>query len=463
MRTLFSLCFLGAFVRFLLVFLSLGPHNLCDRFNFISPSTSFKRIAEASFLLDHHKNPYQGNIYHQQTIILKIIKAINYDIGTHQQEEEGEYVDGNTSHWLGLPPYFSIHILYVAIDIAIALMLYQITKIYHERNSIIMEQEEKTKITVSTSNRSSLSSSSSSSSSFHFPHFVAAFWLFNPLTILTNLSLSTLPLLHFFIVLSIYSAISKQNHLTAFALAVAIYIDLYPIAMMIPITLLLVKKRRNEKEDNLFAGSQLFALLFPFLLTLFYFALLLLLSSTLFSPPSFAFVLDSYLFNFSISDLTPNLGLFWYFFTEIFDRFRSFFLIVFHTHFLFYLIPLTIRFHTEPLFLTWVTIGIPALFRGQPTLGDMAFSLAVGLCSGRLIRLRLRRSVYLIVFLLCMSIVLMELMWFLWIESGSGNANFLYFQSLIYIFSQGFCIIETIGSVRRWKANQEEIEMQKQE
>ena len=32
----------------------------------------------------------------------------------------------------------------------------------------------------------------------------------------------------------------------------------------------------------------------------------------------------------SAEDLTPNLGVFWYFFTEIFEKFRLFFLFVFH-------------------------------------------------------------------------------------------------------------------------------------
>lgn len=32
---------------------------------------------------------------------------------------------------------------------------------------------------------------------------------------------------------------------------------------------------------------------------------------------------------FALPDLTPNVGLWWYFFTEMFDHFRSFFLMVF--------------------------------------------------------------------------------------------------------------------------------------
>lgn len=31
----------------------------------------------------------------------------------------------------------------------------------------------------------------------------------------------------------------------------------------------------------------------------------------------------------TVPDLTPNVGLWWYFFTEMFDHFRNFFLMVF--------------------------------------------------------------------------------------------------------------------------------------
>ena len=37
-----------------------------------------------------------------------------------------------------------------------------------------------------------------------------------------------------------------------------------------------------------------------------------------------------YVFILEVRDLQPNLGMYWYFFTEIFEQFRAFFLFVFH-------------------------------------------------------------------------------------------------------------------------------------
>lgn len=43
-------------------------------------------------------------------------------------------------------------------------------------------------------------------------------------------------------------------------------------------------------------------------------------------------------------DLTPNIGLWWYFFIEIFDHFRDFFLLAFNVHAASYSLPLTIKY-----------------------------------------------------------------------------------------------------------------------
>lgn len=44
----------------------------------------------------------------------------------------------------------------------------------------------------------------------------------------------------------------------------------------------------------------------------------------------------------NVGDLTPNVGLFWYFFTEMFDHFRTFFLWTFQVNSFIFAIPLGI-------------------------------------------------------------------------------------------------------------------------
>lgn len=45
----------------------------------------------------------------------------------------------------------------------------------------------------------------------------------------------------------------------------------------------------------------------------------------------------------SVPDLTPNMGVFWYFFTEMFEHFRTFFICVFQINAFIYTLPLAIR------------------------------------------------------------------------------------------------------------------------
>ena len=54
-------------------------------------------------------------------------------------------------------------------------------------------------------------------------------------------------------------------------------------------------------------------------------------------------LLQSYGTALLTNDLQPNIGLFWYYFTEIFTHFRVFFLFVFQYHLFIYFIPLTWR------------------------------------------------------------------------------------------------------------------------
>jgi hypothetical protein len=63
------------------------------------------------------------------------------------------------------------------------------------------------------------------------------------------------------------------------------------------------------------------------------FSAVLACASTLAADGSTRWVARAWGAPFLLPDLTPNVGLWWYFFTEMFDHFRSFFLIVFSVRF----------------------------------------------------------------------------------------------------------------------------------
>ena len=59
----------------------------------------------------------------------------------------------------------------------------------------------------------------------------------------------------------------------------------------------------------------------------------------------------------TVPDLTPNVGLFWYFFTEAFEHFRVFFLCVFQINAFLYVLPLSVRFRSADCHMTILPAG----------------------------------------------------------------------------------------------------------
>lgn len=86
----------------------------------------------------------------------------------------------------------------------------------------------------------------------------------------------------------------------------------------------------------------------------------------------------SFLFRLNHRDLKPNIGLFWYFFTEMFEHFRTLFLFSFQLNAtVLYLVPLTIKLYKRPIFLATILIALSSIFRSYPCVGDIALYMAL--------------------------------------------------------------------------------------
>lgn len=217
------------------------------------------------------------------------------------------------------------------------------------------------------------------------PVSVAAVYLLNPFTLLTCLARPTTVFTTFFILLSIRHATQGKQTATAFALALASYTSLHPLLLLPPIGLLCydqvckantppaTKDGKTVQKPSTKPALPVFALSFlvPFIATT---ALLLMLSRLIL--PSFAFLQSLYLTPLSLPDLTPNPGLWWYFFTEMFDAFRSFFLGVFWLHMLAYSVPFTIRLRKQPLAAVVAMMGVLAIFQPYANIGEVGAWLA---------------------------------------------------------------------------------------
>ena len=92
--------------------------------------------------------------------------------------------------------------------------------------------------------------------------------------------------------------------------------------------------------------------------------------------------------------MTPNIGLFWYFFTEMFDHFHLFFTYVFQLNPFIYVIPLALRFDDNVPLLSFTLCTIIAIFKSYPSIGDVGFYLALLPLWNHLVPCKLSTIVY---------------------------------------------------------------------
>lgn len=155
---------------------------------------------------------------------------------------------------------------------------------------------------------------------------------------------------------------------------------------------------------------------------------------------------------------TPNLGVLWYFSQQVFDRFRPYFGIMFFGIRFALVLPLAIRFGNPSHLMELTTCYwfVYTIFQTvHPTVTDLAICFALMLQSPRSLA---RMSVIPSLIALCslpVPLILYCLDWHMWLQSGTGNANFIYFQCLAYHAFEAMLFIEFCGAtVRRHTALQ---------
>ncbi|KAH9407291.1 hypothetical protein TYRP_012841 [Tyrophagus putrescentiae] len=193
-----------------------------------------------------------------------------------------------------------------------------------------------------------------------------------------------------------------------------------------------VERGIEEEEDSSatrlsIAGSVL-------LFALFYG--LLMAASYWLEGGSFQFLQSNYVFMWSVGDLTPNIGLFWYFFTEMFDHFRDFFLCVFQINYFIYIIPLTFNFWRNPYLISMISLIIHSLFKPYPTVSDFALYLALLPMWSHIFESM--KSTLVISATIVTTSVLAPILWYLWIVLGTANANFYFGITIGYNVAQIF-------------------------
>lgn len=237
------------------------------------------------------------------------------------------------------------------------------------------------------------------------------------------------------------------------ALSLAAYLSMYPILLLPPLVLLAYD--RQQPSHNYTKSFPVFAAKMAGAVAACCLALYHL--SVFIAGGSSEFLGSTYGVQLTLSDLAPNVGLWWYFFIEMFDPFRSFFLAVFWLHLSSYVAALCFRVRPQPLFVISALLGVFAIFKPYPSIADTALFLAVVPLFRHVVPLM--RYPFVISGTIIYAAFLGPAFYHLWIYAGSGNANFFYAITLVWSLGQTLLLSDLTFAVLRdeWEVQRPEM------
>ncbi|XP_077785342.1 GPI-anchor transamidase component PIGU isoform X2 [Podarcis muralis] len=265
---------------------------------------------------------------------------------------------------------------------------------------------------------------------YYIPLKVALFYLLNPYTVMSCVAKSTCAINNTVIAFFILATIKGSALLSAVFLALATYQSLYPLTLFAPAVLYLLQRQFipvKLKSKGFWLYTTQYAALYLGSLVVIICLSFFLLNSWDFIPSVYGFIL-------SVPDLTPNVGLFWYFFAEMFEHFSLFFVCVFQINVFFYTIPLSVKLKEHPIFFMFVQLAIISIFKSYPTVGDIALYMAFLPLWSHLYQFL--RNVFILSCVLIVCSLLFPVLWHLWIYAGSANSNFYYAITLTFNVGQ---------------------------
>ncbi|CAI7626752.1 unnamed protein product [Penicillium pancosmium] len=388
------------------------PDLLTGRVEVSTPVNSFKRLQEGLYLYTRNVSPYDGGVFHQAPLLLPLFSLLP-DI-----------------HSNPIPTA----IFYFLVDLVNAYALVQISEsgqsIQSRLHSAVRKHIQWDGVSV------------------------AAWFLFNPFTIATCLARSTSVFTTSGILFAVSNAVSGNSVNAMLALGFASYLSLYPALLFIPLVLVCYDQRLQSSKKSPKAVG--YVLQHAAILAASVVGLLAL--SYLITGNFWEFMSATYGFHLLVPDLTPNVGLWWYFFIEMFDSFREFFIGVFWLHLASYVGGLTARLRRQPLFVIASLLGVFAIFKPYPSISDASLYFAMLPLYRHLFPLM--RYTFFAISAILYSSLLGPAFYHLWIYAGSGNANFFYAITLVWSLGLSILLADSIFSALRDEWEQDHPEEQ---
>lgn len=244
------------------------------------------------------------------------------------------------------------------------------------------------------------------------PWIIGLAFAANPISVLANNGLSTMNITNAVIITGLYQAVNANAVLSAFMIAIAGYLSYTPIFLALPLC-----KVVSERGGSMAVYC---ASLVATLITLFGLSYQV--------TGDWKFLNATYGTIITFSKIAPNLGLWWYFFTEMFSFFIPFYTLVFNLFNIAFIAPLTIN--TEGVIAFIMSLGCLNFGKPYPELTDLPLYLSFLLLLQPYFKYLGYPLIYVLLFV--HSIILSPIFYHLWIDLGSGNANFFYAITLVY-------------------------------
>lgn len=277
---------------------------------------------------------------------------------------------------------------------------------------------------------------------------IAIWYLLNPLIFLNCISKSTTIFNHVFILMAVLAGMKKSFVLSGLCIAIGGYINVHSLYLIFPLLNFTVFSKNGETAKTPTVQvdkSHILTLVFSFSATV---ALLLYASYTVCSN-QWWFLYNVYFVNLSFDKIFPNIGIWWYFFIEIFKFFRPFFKMVFNLFSASFIIPFTIRFHKsqQTLYCFVICLGWLILTKPYPTFGELGFFVQF-LCFFDPIKCYFTYSIVSVLIFLH-TLILAPIFYYLWISLGSGNSNFFYAITLVYSVGLASVLVDMLWAMLR--------------
>ncbi|CAH8599419.1 unnamed protein product [Heterobilharzia americana] len=238
---------------------------------------------------------------------------------------------------------------------------------------------------------------------------------------------------------------SSQLLLAGCLCAFGCYIRIYPGYLIFPILAAAYLRSKEMKTIT----CRLLSLLSPLVVFIVSLSILLWISFIIVENHDWSFLRSVYWHTLTVADCTPQMGIYWYMFVEMFEHFREFFTWIFQLLIFTIVVGLTSKFNHNPLYIClMISLGMSVL---QPyhSIGELGLLISILPMWSHI--LKQTHLLFISACLFTTSLILAPLFHYIWLQPGTGNANFYFAASLVHAFGQVMLITDLLNAQGKYE------------